>query len=110
MAKPYGFVMPLHLIFNHSERAIHISKHILTTVSTMDTEQNCPICYEEYNRDSGVLMDGPSNSDLPNQCLHWFCVSCCEQLFYNKMTDCPICRADITDWLLSHYVPSYGRF
>ena len=66
-----------------------------------DTE--CPICFEEYSCDDGILKDGPSNHCYPTECPHYFCVSCCNELAINCENNCPICRRDIKPFLESMF-------
>lgn len=73
-------------------------------LNTNETEDTCPICLRDYDRNT-LLQDGPQNSDFENPCPHWCCVECWDTIYhqYNDTDTCPICRADITDWLKSHY-------
>ena len=69
-----------------------------------ESENTCPICLRDYDRYT-LLKDGPQNSDCNSRCTHWCCIECWYEI-YNKENDkdtCPICRADITEWLKSHY-------
>jgi hypothetical protein len=69
-----------------------------------ETEDACPICLRDYDRYS-LAQDGPQNSDFNSLCNHWCCVECWSKIYYqeNDKDTCPICRADITEWLKSHY-------
>ena len=73
-----------------------------------ETEDACPICLRDYDRYS-LAQDGPQNSDFNSLCNHWCCVECWTKIYYqqNDKDTCPICRADITDWLKSHYPLDY---
>jgi len=70
-----------------------------------DSDSHCSICYEKFGREA-LLMDGPSNSDIETTCKHFFYTCCWEEMRqiaeYSDIL-CPLCRVDVTDWLLTHY-------
>lgn len=70
----------------------------------MEEDKSCPICFEEYSRENFILKDGNLNHtfDSNSKCIHWFCVSCLENMFLSRIFNCPICRDDITDLVYSH--------
>ena len=70
----------------------------------METDEYCPICLEEYDRDT-KQMDGIQNSDYESNCIHWACVACWQKIYRLRNVDdyCPICKRNITDWLKTHY-------
>ncbi|KAJ3554445.1 hypothetical protein NM688_g3106 [Phlebia brevispora] len=53
-----------------------------------ETEERCPICFDDYQTDDPVLK-------LPN-CSHWFHKPCLQQWLKNART-CPVCRARVTN-------------
>jgi len=72
-----------------------------------ETDDNCPICLEAYTPQK--QRDGVRNSDYKVKCPHYCCVSCWVELYDKNVGEkkrCPICRANITDWLES-VLPSY---
>jgi hypothetical protein len=71
-----------------------------------ETEHTCPVCLRDYNRQT-LLKDGIQNSDFNSRCNHWCCMDCWAKIYYqhNEIDTCPICRADITEWLKSYYQP-----
>lgn len=71
-----------------------------------ETEDTCPICLRDYDRET-LLKDGIQNSDFNSLCTHWCCMECWYKIYYqhNEIDTCPICRADITEWLKSYYRP-----
>ena len=61
----------------------------------MEPEGECVICFESED----LIYDGPSNSDIPTKCMHYFCIYCWEEMYRLNITNCPLCREDVTDWL-----------
>ena len=56
----------------------------------------CPVCYEPF---SGKQPDSPLLSDLPSACTHWLCKDCWQKVASTN-AECPICREDLSPWLL----------
>ena len=73
-----------------------------------ETDDNCPICLETYTVQK--QKDGIRNSDEhKSKCPHYCCCDCWLELYEkneDKKKRCPICRANVTDWLES-VIPSY---
>lgn len=68
------------------------------------SDKTCPICYDQYCRDSFILKDSIQNSDFNSTCNHWFCVGCLRSLVkVDGKIKCPLCRSDLTEWYESHY-------
>lgn len=68
-------------------------------------KQSCSICMLTYD-EMGHAFDGPSNSDIDTDCIHYFCTLCLHKMFDNKYENdikCPLCRRDISDWWESHH-------
>ena len=57
---------------------------------------HCPVCYESF---SGKDADSPLLSDMPSRCTHWLCKDCWKNVA-NTNAECPICREDLSPWLL----------
>jgi hypothetical protein len=55
----------------------------------------CPICCE-----SGVVWEGPLNSDRPTRCVHWACSQCWRELRHLGDFRCPFCRDSVQEWQL----------
>lgn len=69
-----------------------------------EDSNECEICYKEFSRDLYILKDGPSNSDMPTKCIHYFCCQCWRDIgIHNKIIRCPMCREDVSEWFYSHY-------
>lgn len=79
-----------------------------------ESDDSCPICFEEYGKqpDGGFLcQDGKHNSNFAENCTHYFCVRCIRKMVIIgrcscgslKITQCPMCREDWTEYLESHY-------
>lgn len=73
-----------------------------------ETDEKCPICLEEYDREIGRLQDGIQNSDYESNCPHWCCCMCWDKMYRQNKSEyhCPICKRDITCWLKTHYEDS----
>ena len=56
----------------------------------------CPVCYEPF---SGKQPDSPLLSDLPSACTHWLSKDCWQKVASTNV-ECPICREDLSPWLL----------
>lgn len=72
-----------------------------------ETDDNCPICLEAYT--SRKQKDGVRNSEYKVKCPHYCCCDCWLELYEKNEGEkkrCPICRANVTDWLES-VIPSY---
>ena len=73
-----------------------------------ETDDNCPICLETYTVQK--QKDGIRNSDEhKSKCPHYCCCDCWLELYEKnegKKKRCPICRANVTEWLES-VIPSY---
>ena len=72
-----------------------------------ETDDNCPICLETYT--SRKMRDGIRNSEYKVKCPHYCCCDCWLELYEKNEGEkkrCPICRANVTDWLES-VIPSY---
>lgn len=67
----------------------------------MRSDTNCPICYVEYDRDKCILKHGPSNTDIEDPCPHYFCVDCLRDLQERRILNCPICRKDWSEFILT---------
>lgn len=65
----------------------------------MEAKGDCVICFESED----LIYDGPSNSDIPTKCMHYFCIYCWEEMYDRNITTCPLCREDVKHWLYSHY-------
>jgi len=61
----------------------------------METEKNCPICFEEYSREKGIIKDSNLNHDKNSKCKHWFCNHCLKKMSDYSNYKCPICRKNI---------------
>ncbi|NQX03138.1 hypothetical protein HQ447_20970 [bacterium] len=70
-----------------------------------ETDEQCPICLEDYDRDGGKLKDGIQNSNFESNCPHLCCCMCWDEMYKQNKDNysCPICRRDITEWLKTHY-------
>jgi len=70
-----------------------------------ETDEQCPICLEDYDKEIGRLKDGIQNSDYESNCPHWCCCMCWDEMYRQDKDTycCPICKRDITDWLKTHY-------
>jgi hypothetical protein len=70
-----------------------------------ETDETCPMCLEEYDKEIGRLKDGIQNSEYESNCPHWGCCMCWRGMYKQNKEKycCPICRRDITDWLKIHY-------
>jgi len=72
-----------------------------------ETDDNCPICLEAYTWRK--QKDGIRNSEYKVKCPHYCCCDCWLELYEKNEGEkkrCPICRANVTDWLES-VIPSY---
>ena len=73
-----------------------------------ETDDNCPVCLEAYTVQK--QKDGIRNSDEhKSKCPHYCCCDCWLELYEKNEGEkkrCPICRANVTDWLES-VIPSY---
>ena len=58
----------------------------------------CPICYESFNEKEA---DSPLLSDVPTTCTHWLCKECWQNVA-GVNAECPICRTDLSPWLLKN--------
>ena len=70
----------------------------------MDTEKECPICYETYG--NGIPMFGKTEV-YETDCKHYFCDDCCYQLSRKARYEpvyCPFCRDDWTEFLWEYYI------
>ena len=56
----------------------------------------CTVCYGPLNEKDS---DSPLLSDLPSRCTHWLCTECWEKVASTN-AECPICREDLSAWLL----------
>ena len=59
---------------------------------------HCPVCYESFGEKEA---DGPLLSDIPSKCTHFLCKQCWEKVAITN-TECPICREDLSSWLLQN--------
>jgi hypothetical protein len=75
-----------------------------------ETDDKCPICLEAYT--SKKQRDGVRYSEYKIKCPHYCCVPCWIDLYYNKdkIKRCPICRANITDWLEENHTNHLGEY
>jgi hypothetical protein len=76
----------------------------------VDNEDECPICYVTYGEQPDgefITKDGINNSDHISDCKHYFCYPCWKKIYIKTVNErfvgCPLCRADVTCWLKSHY-------
>ena len=72
-----------------------------------ETDDNCPVCLEAYTVQK--QKDGIRNSEYKVKCPHYCCCDCWLELYEKnegKKKRCPICRANVTEWLES-VIPSY---
>jgi hypothetical protein len=71
----------------------------------MENDNQCCICFMSYDRNNGLLQDGPSNSDIYTNCScrHYFCINCLGEMYNNQIILCPLCRFDFSDWINTHY-------
>jgi hypothetical protein len=72
-----------------------------------ETDDNCPICLDAYTPQK--QKDGVRNSEYKVKCPHYCCCDCWLELYEKNEGEkkrCPICRANVTDWLES-VIPSY---
>ena len=72
-----------------------------------ETDDNCPVCLDAYTPQK--QKDGVRNSEYKVKCPHYCCCDCWLELYEKnegKKKRCPICRANVTDWLES-VIPSY---
>jgi hypothetical protein len=72
-----------------------------------ETDDICPICLEAYTWRK--QKDGIRNSEYKVKCPHYCCCDCWLELYEKNEGEkkrCPICRANVTDWLES-VIPSY---
>lgn len=76
-----------------------------------ETDDNCPICLEAYTWRKP--KDGVRNSEYKVRCPHYCCCDCWVELYDKNEGEkkrCPICRANITEWLedvLPSFLPDY---
>ena len=58
----------------------------------------CPVCYESYSPENPAKGPG-------GECPHSMCEACCIRTaeFMHPPFQCPECRRDITDWLVSNF-------
>jgi hypothetical protein len=64
--------------------------------------EECPICYEGYGEKPNgdfLCKDGKANSPYAEECKHYICVKCCEELSKAEHVKCPLCREDWTEWI-----------
>ena len=57
---------------------------------------HCPVCYESFSEKES---DSPLLSDTPSKCTHWLCKDCWQKVASTN-AECPICREDLSPWLL----------
>ena len=72
-----------------------------------ETDDNCPICLDAYTPQK--QKDGVRNSEYKVKCPHYCCCDCWLELYEKNEGEkkrCPICRANVTDWL-ENVIPSY---
>lgn len=72
-----------------------------------ETDDNCPVCLEAYTPQK--QRDGVRNSEYKVKCPHYCCCDCWLELYEKNEGEkkrCPMCRANVTDWLES-VMPSY---
>ena len=72
-----------------------------------ETDDNCPVCLDAYTPQK--QKDGVRNSKYKVKCPHYCCCDCWLELYEKNEGEkkrCPICRANVTDWLES-VIPSY---
>ena len=72
-----------------------------------ETDDNCPVCLDAYTPQK--QKDGVRNSEYKVKCPHYCCCDCWLELYEKNEGEkkrCPICRANVTDWLES-VIPSY---
>ena len=58
----------------------------------------CPICFH-----NNKIFDGPHNSDIETQCIHYFCTDCIRVMEEKNINRCPMCRADWSEWIRTDY-------
>lgn len=88
-----------------------MSEYIYIAKPENSTMKECPICYREYGMqpcgERFLCKDGVDNSMHrdENSCPHYFCVGCLQDLCEKNEPpySCPLCRVDITEWLLENY-------
>ena len=68
----------------------------------MEPEQECPICMEAYGpeRPRCAPADGSAT-----RCQHGFCEPCGFEILRHPPREwrCPVCRADIADWMADEF-------
>ena len=75
-----------------------IAQNIDKFKELLGKSEECPVCYESLSQKEA---DSPLLSDLPSKCTHWLCKQCWERVASTN-TECPICREDLSSWLLQN--------
>lgn len=76
-----------------------------------ETDDNCPICLEAYTPQK--QRDGIRNSEYKSRCPHYCCVPCWLDLYSKNEGEkkrCPICRANLTNWLEDNHTNHLGDY
>ena len=70
-----------------------------------DENDSCSICLRKYDRDLFILKDGNDNHgfETESKCHHWFCIYCLKKYYNYRYYNCPLCREDISDLVLTYY-------
>jgi len=74
-----------------------------------ETDDVCPICFEEYT--ARKQRDGIRNSEYKSRCPHYCCVDCWISIYNDQniaKKRCPICRANVTNWLEDNHHSHLG--
>ena len=66
-----------------------------------NAEGECPVCFRDFEGES-LDKDCPMNSDIPTRCTHWLCTECWHDLAWQGGTRCPVCRDDISEFLMTY--------
>ena len=74
----------------------------------------CSICFatrQDFVENPELVTDGPSNSDIPTSCIHYFCCTCLHKMFEGKCSgciSCPVCRENIHEWWYGSHYPVHS--
>lgn len=67
-----------------TDEAVSLTEQYLTTMSTDDRNESCPICLEKFDHTTRILK----------VCSHRYCLECISRWFARGRLCCPYCRTD----------------
>lgn len=76
----------------------------------MENDTQCPICYEDYSRENGILKDSCQNHEIESNCKHWFCCICLISMYNKRIYECPLCREDIYELIMISNIDEYNEY